>query len=99
MPSTIDVCGVLLPDSGRLQEEDAEYANRRQRSRHTPALPLYTEEDADRALRQLRPLPFEERSGIMPLFTLYAQAPGELAYAKRHLASHPFVTIADVRPP
>ena len=62
-PSTIDVCGVLLPDSGRLQEEDAEYANRRQRSKHTPALPLYTEEDADRALRQLRPLPFDERAG------------------------------------
>ena len=61
-PSTIDVCGVLLPDSGRLQEEDAEYANRRQRSKHTPALPLYTEEDANRALRQLRPLPFEEPS-------------------------------------
>ena len=35
----------------------------------------------------------------MPLFTLHAQAPGELAYAKRYLASHPFVTIADVRPP
>ena len=61
-PSTIDVCGVLLPDSGRLQEEDAEYVNRRQRSRHTPALPLYTEEDADRALRQLRPLPFDQLS-------------------------------------
>ncbi len=62
-PSTIDVCGVLLPDSGRLQEEDAEYANRRQRTKHAPALPLYTEQDADRALRQLRPLPFEEPSG------------------------------------
>ena len=61
-PSTIDVCGVLLPDSGRLQEEDAEYANRRQRSKHTPALPLYTEEDANRALRQLKPLPFEQPS-------------------------------------
>ena len=62
-PSTIDVCGVLLPDSGRLQEEDAAYANRRQRTKHAPALPLYSEEDADRALRQLRPLPFDERSG------------------------------------
>ncbi|HKO34497.1 MAG TPA: MBL fold metallo-hydrolase [Candidatus Limnocylindria bacterium] len=56
-PSTIDVCGVLLPDSGRIQEEDAEYANRRQFSKHKPALPLYTEADADRALRRLEPLP------------------------------------------
>lgn len=56
-PSTIDVCGVLLPDSGRIQEEDAEYANRRKFSKHKPALPLYTEADADRALRRLEPLP------------------------------------------
>ncbi len=56
-PSTIDVCGVLLPDSGRIQEEDADYANRRKFSKHKPALPLYTEADADRALRQLEPLP------------------------------------------
>ena len=59
-PSTIDVCGVLLPDSGRIQEEDADYANRRRFSRHKPALPLYTEEDARDALRRLRPLPFGE---------------------------------------
>lgn len=61
-PSTIDVCGVLLPDSGRLQEEDAEYANRGRFSKHVPALPLYTEEDAHRALRRLEPLPLEQQS-------------------------------------
>ena len=61
-PSTIEICGVLLPDSGRLQQEDAEYDNRRQRSRHKPALPLYTEEDALRALRRLEPLPFDQHS-------------------------------------
>lgn len=61
-PSTIDVCGVLLPDSGRLQEEDADYANRHQLSKHKPALPLYTEDDAKRALRRLEPLPFEQRA-------------------------------------
>jgi metallo-beta-lactamase family protein len=58
-PSTIDVCNILLPDSARLQEEDAQYNNRHQSSKHKPALPLYTVEDADRALRQLVPLPFE----------------------------------------
>ena len=59
-PSTIDVCRVLLPDSGRLQEEDAEYANRHKLSKHAPALPLYTEDDAERALHSLEPLPFEQ---------------------------------------
>lgn len=63
-PSTIDVCGVLLPDSGRLQEEDADYANRHQLSKHKPALPLYTEDDAKRALRRLEPLPFEQRADV-----------------------------------
>ncbi len=58
-PSTIALCGLLLPDSGHLQEEDANFANRHKSSRHDPALPLYTEEDARYALRQLRPLEFD----------------------------------------
>ena len=66
-PSTIDVCKILLPDSGRLQEEDAEYLNRHQRSKHKPALPLYTEDEAKRALRQLAPLPFEQQINLAGL--------------------------------
>jgi metallo-beta-lactamase family protein len=62
-PSTIEVCGVLLPDSGRLQEEEAGYANHRHTSRHDPALPLYTEDDARRALQRLEPLPFDAQAG------------------------------------
>jgi metallo-beta-lactamase family protein len=50
--ATRDLCGILLPDSGRLQEEEAEYANRRGFSRHKPAQPLYTEQDALRCLKQ-----------------------------------------------
>ena len=49
------LCGVVLPDSGRLHEEDASLANAEGWSKHTPALPLYTEDDALRALRQIRP--------------------------------------------
>ena len=52
--ATRDLCALLLPDSGHLQEEDAEYANRHGFSRHHPALPLYTEEDGRRALRLFR---------------------------------------------
>ncbi len=63
-PSTIDLCRILLPDSGRLQEEDAEYANRHKLSKHSPALPLYTENDAERALRRLEPLPFEQPGDV-----------------------------------
>ncbi len=52
---TGDLLKILLPDSARLQEEDAEYRNRKGLSRHAPALPLYTEEDARAALQLIRP--------------------------------------------
>lgn len=50
--ATRDLCAILLPDSGHLQEEEADYANRRGFSKHKPALPLYTEADGERALAQ-----------------------------------------------
>jgi metallo-beta-lactamase family protein len=56
---TKDLCGIVLPDSGRIQEEDAEQANRHGYSRHAPALPLYTENDAMRALTLLQPVGYE----------------------------------------
>jgi metallo-beta-lactamase family protein len=49
--ATAELCGLLLPDSGHLQEADAAFANRHKSSKHHPALPLYTEEDARRSLR------------------------------------------------
>ena len=47
---TRDLCGILLPDCGRIAEEDARYANRKGFSKHQPALPLYTEKDAIKSL-------------------------------------------------
>ncbi|MEI8326884.1 MAG: MBL fold metallo-hydrolase, partial [Betaproteobacteria bacterium] len=43
---TRDLCAILLPDSGHIQEEDANFLNRHKLSRHEPALPLYTRQDA-----------------------------------------------------
>lgn len=56
---TQDLCKIVLPDAGRLQEEDAAYANRHNFSKHKPALPLYTEADAFRAVSQLQPCGYE----------------------------------------
>lgn len=53
-PATADLCGILLPDSGYLQEEEAARANRYGYTKHRPALPLYTREDAGRSLDHLR---------------------------------------------
>ena len=58
--ATRDLCAILLPDSGRLQEEQAAYANRHDFSKHHPALPLYTEEDAEQALQHLVAVDFKQ---------------------------------------
>ncbi len=54
--ATADLLKILLPDSGRLQEEEADYRNRHQLTRHAPALPLYDENDAREALKLLEPV-------------------------------------------
>jgi metallo-beta-lactamase family protein len=56
--ATAALCELLLPDSGHLQEKDAEFANRHGFSRHQPALPLYTQADARLALQLFRPIEF-----------------------------------------
>jgi metallo-beta-lactamase family protein len=58
--ATCDLCAILLPDSGHLQEKDADFANRHGFSKHRPALPLYTVADAEAALKRFRPMPFDE---------------------------------------
>ncbi|KJJ99681.1 mRNA 3'-end processing factor [Burkholderiaceae bacterium 26] len=58
---TAELCNILLPDSARLAQEDAHYANAEGFSRHHPALPLYDEKDAARALRRLHPVDYGER--------------------------------------
>ncbi|HEX5724745.1 MAG TPA: MBL fold metallo-hydrolase [Longimicrobiaceae bacterium] len=57
-PATADLAGIILRDSGHLQEEEAAFANRHGTSRHQPALPLYTAEDAERALNNVRTADF-----------------------------------------
>lgn len=64
--ATRDLCGILLPDSGYLQEKDAEFANRHGFSKHRPALPLYTAADAEAALARFRPRAFDEIYTVVP---------------------------------
>jgi len=66
------LAGILLPDSGHLQEEDARYVNRKGYSKHKPALPLYTQDEAIACLEMLRTVPFNEQiyiaEGIQAIF-------------------------------
>jgi len=59
-PNTEDLVRIMLPDSARLAEQEAFYANRHGFSKHQPALPLFTEDDADAAMRALVPIPYHE---------------------------------------
>lgn len=69
---TTELCKILLPDSAHLQEEDAAYANRHGTSKHKPALPLYTRDDAAAALERLTARnfnsPFEVVGGVRVTF-------------------------------
>src|SRR3569833_388999 len=68
--ATHQLCQILLRDSAHLQEEEAAYANRMGFSKHAPALPLYTAEDAEAALARFEPVDFD---------TDFTPAPGLVA--------------------
>ncbi len=65
-PPTIDLCSILLPDSGHLQEEDAAFHNKRKSSKHNPALPLYTFEEAQDCMQFFRPVEFRQTQQFSP---------------------------------
>jgi metallo-beta-lactamase family protein len=65
-PATQDLCRLVLPDAGRIQEEDARDANRQGYSKHAPALPLFSEADAFRALERLQPVGFDRPVSAVP---------------------------------
>ena len=61
---TRELCDILLPDAARIQESDAEHANREGFSRHHPAEPLYTERDARRVLKRFKTFRFDEEQTL-----------------------------------
>jgi len=62
--ATTALCKVLLPDAGYLQEEDARFANKHGFSKHQPALPLFTMEDAEKSLEYFSAVPWEEKQKL-----------------------------------
>jgi metallo-beta-lactamase family protein len=61
---TIDLCSVILPDSGHLQEEEARFHNQKRSSKHHPALPLYTLQEAEDCLTLFQPVTVGERKQL-----------------------------------
>ena len=65
-PPTIDLCGIILPDSGHLQEEDANFYNKFKKSKHSPALPLYTFDEAQNSLQYFKPVQVGQTVELSP---------------------------------
>src|SRR6185369_9602143 len=81
-PATKELCSLVLPDAAHIQEEDAKEANRHGFTKHKPALPLYTENDAARTLSRLqpvgynRPIPILSGVGVGPELGRTGVGPG-----------------------
>jgi metallo-beta-lactamase family protein len=65
-PATIDLCSVVLADSGHLQEEDAAFYNQKNASKHVPALPLYTLQEAQDCMQYFKPVAVEQPTQVCP---------------------------------
>jgi len=76
--TTTDLCSIMLPDSAYLQEEDAKYANKMQFTKHSPALPLYTINDANTALTLFHPVPYGKLIQLAPAVTLTFRDAGHI---------------------
>ena len=73
-PATCELCRILLTDSAHLLEEEAERANRKGYSKHSPALPLYTSSDAEASLARFQPVRVEEDVQAGPLTLRFRRA-------------------------
>ena len=62
--ATKEMCTILFPDSGYLMEEEAEFLNRHGKTKHNPALPLFTVKDAEEALKYFEIVPYKEMKSI-----------------------------------
>jgi metallo-beta-lactamase family protein len=89
-PATAELTRIVLADAAKLQEEDAERANRKGYTKHHPALPLFTIEDADRAMSRLQPVGYDRPIPVAPGMTIDFMNAGHLlgsAYARMRLES------------
>jgi len=75
---TAELSRLVLPDSGRIQEEDARQANRHGYSKHSPAMPLYDEADAHRALGHFHPVGFHRQIEVADGVTVEFMGSGHL---------------------
>lgn len=77
-PATIELTGMLLKDSGHLQEEETQDAQKHKWSKHTQPTALYTSADIDPVLRLLKPMPRSQGFDVSPEFHLESYDAGHI---------------------
>ncbi|HEX2714581.1 MAG TPA: MBL fold metallo-hydrolase [Candidatus Acidoferrales bacterium] len=77
-PATRELCSILLPDSAHLQEEDAEHAAAHGYSKHSPPLPLYTQEEVEPVLKRFQDIPRSQPFTISPEFSVRPHDAGHI---------------------
>lgn len=77
-PATSDLCGILLRDCAHLFEKDAEFANRQGYSKHKPALPLYTVDDAEKSLTRFTEIGFNTEHKLGDAASVFFQPAGHI---------------------
>ena len=90
--ATVDLCRILLPDSGHLQEEEARFRNKHHRTKHREALPLYTVDDAVAALEHLKPVSYGKLYEVIPGLRFEMMPAG-------HILGSAFVRFTEGNPP
>jgi len=76
--ATRELCGLLLPDSAHLQEEDAQFVAKKGYSQHKPPLPLYTVAESQAVLQQFREIPEDDAFTISPEFSVRPHGAGHI---------------------
>src|SRR5215831_858227 len=91
-PATVDLARILLPDAGHLQEEEARFRNKHQLSKHKPALPLYTVDDALATLELLHAVRYSEAFRLSQTLSFRLMPAG-------HILGSSFVLFSDTSGP
>lgn len=93
-PATLALCRILLPDTGHIQEEEAEFLGRRRISKHNPPLPLYTKQEAEDALAYFVAKEFDQEFEIAPGITTQFRYAGHILGAASAILRAGKITIA-----
>ncbi|CAN5526448.1 MBL fold metallo-hydrolase [soil metagenome] len=92
--ATMELCRILLPDTGYIQEEEAQWLSRKKLSKHQTPLPLFSKDEAEKSLEQFVPKNFDEPFEVIPGFRASFKYAGHILGAAMVIIETPSTKIA-----